>query len=48
MFRKDNLTSYTIRGKVWKIKITARMKMEKKAMERAKMVLFDHGSCNKF
>lgn len=48
MFRKDNLTSYTIRGKVWKIKIAARMKMEKKATERAKMVLFDHGSCNKF
>ena len=29
MFRKVNLTSYTIRGKVWKIKMAARMKMEK-------------------
>lgn len=29
MFRKVNLTSYTIPGKVWKIKMAARMKMEK-------------------
>ena len=36
MFRKVNLTSYTIRGKVWKIKIAARMKMEKKARKGRK------------